>query len=185
MSWRLRRRAGAQAKLIVDCAIAGTQADARLSLRLVDRHSGLILWAEDYPFDASHYDRSLAHVASNVHADVETLSLGLRRNGQERQSRAAREEYESVLALTGAPANRTCWWRNAVSTRCWRGDLRLLWRALCAFGFWPIWFCATVKTRAWPRAPSLKRARWSRPILSRQISSTPWRAPREPGPATR
>lgn len=92
---------GARASdLIVDFAITGPQTDARLSLRLVDRHSGLILWAEDYPFDASDYDRSLAHFASNVHANVETLSLRLGRNGQERQPRAAREEYESVLALT-------------------------------------------------------------------------------------
>jgi DNA-binding winged helix-turn-helix (wHTH) protein len=92
--------AGRASDLIVDFAIAGPQTDARLSLRLVDRHSGLILWAEDYPFDASDYDRSLAHFASNVHANVETLSLKLGRNGQERQPRAAREEYESVLALT-------------------------------------------------------------------------------------
>jgi len=90
---------GRASDLIVDFAIAGPQTDARLSLRLVDRHSGLILWAEDYPFDASDYDRSLAHFASNVHANVETLSLKLGRNGQERQPRAAREEYESVLAL--------------------------------------------------------------------------------------
>lgn len=86
--------------LIVDFAIAGQQPDARLSLRLVDRHSGLILWAEDYPFDASDYDRSLAHFASNVHTNVETLSLKLGRNGQDRQPRAAREEYESILELT-------------------------------------------------------------------------------------
>jgi hypothetical protein len=91
---------GRASDLIVDFAIAGPQADARLSLRLVDRHSGLILWAEDYPFDASDYDRSLAHFASNGHANVETLSLKRGRNGQERQPRAAREEYESVLALT-------------------------------------------------------------------------------------
>jgi|GEM_PF-2852285 len=86
--------------LIVDFAITGPQTDARLSLRLVDRHSGLILWAEDYPFDASDYGRSLAHFASNMHANVETLSLKLGRNGQERQPRAAREEYEAILALT-------------------------------------------------------------------------------------
>jgi hypothetical protein len=86
--------------LIVDFTIAGSGTDARLSLRLVDRHSGLILWAEDYPFDASDYDRSLAHFASNVHANVEMLSVKLGRNGQQRQPRAAREEYESILALT-------------------------------------------------------------------------------------
>lgn len=91
---------GRASDLIVDFAIAGPQTDARLSLRLVDRHSGLILWAEDYPFDASDYDRSLAHFASNVHANVETLSVKLGRNGQERQPRAAREEYEAILALT-------------------------------------------------------------------------------------
>lgn len=92
---------GARASdLIVDFAIAGHQPDARLSLRLVDGHSGLILWAEDYPFDASDYDRSLAHFASNVHSNVETLSLKLGRNGQDRQPRAAREEYESILELT-------------------------------------------------------------------------------------
>ncbi|MBT9447824.1 MAG: winged helix-turn-helix domain-containing protein [Hyphomonadaceae bacterium] len=90
---------GRASDLIVDIAIAGLRADARLSLRLVDRHSGLILWAEDYPFDASDYDRSLAHFASNVHARVETLSLKLGRKGQARQPRAAREEYESILAL--------------------------------------------------------------------------------------
>lgn len=91
---------GRASDLIVDFAIAGLQTDARLSLRLIDRHSGLILWAEDYPFDASDYDRSLAHFASYVHANVETLSLKLGRNGQERQPHAARREYESVLAST-------------------------------------------------------------------------------------
>lgn len=92
--------AGRASDLIVDFAIAGPRTDARLSLRLVDWHSGLILWAEDYQFDASDYDRSLAHFASNVHANVETLSLKLGRNGQERQPRAVREEYDAILALT-------------------------------------------------------------------------------------
>ena len=91
---------GRASDLIVDFVITGSQTGARLSLRLVDRHSGLILWAEDYPFDASDYDRSLAHFASNVHANVETLNLKLGRNSQGRQPRAAREEYESILALT-------------------------------------------------------------------------------------
>jgi hypothetical protein len=86
--------------LIVDFAVAEREEETRLSLRLIDRHSGLILWAEDYPFDASDYDRSLAHFANTVHAKVETLSLELGRNGQDRQPRATREEYESILELT-------------------------------------------------------------------------------------
>ena len=86
--------------LIVDFAITGRRPAAQLSLRLIDGHSGLILWAEDYPFDALDYDRSLAHFASNVHTNVETLSLKLGRNGQDQQPRAAREEYESILELT-------------------------------------------------------------------------------------
>lgn len=85
--------------LIVDVAIARPQTQARLFLRLIDRHSGLILWAEDYPFDAGDYNRSLAHFASNVHANVETLGLKLGRNGQARQPRAAREEYDAILTL--------------------------------------------------------------------------------------
>lgn len=90
---------GRASDLIVDVAIAGSQTRARLFLRLVDRHSGLILWAEDYPFDAADYDRSLAHFASNVHANVETLGLKLGRTGQERQPHAAREEYDAILTL--------------------------------------------------------------------------------------
>ncbi len=90
---------GRASDLIVDYALTGRSADARLSLRLIDAHSGLILWAEDYPFDPEDYERSLAHFASHVHANARTLSLRLGRNGQAQQPLAAREEYESILGL--------------------------------------------------------------------------------------
>jgi len=90
---------GRASDLIVDYALTGGSADARLSLRLIDAHSGLILWAEDYPFDAEDYERSLAHFASHVHANVRTLSLRLGRSDQAQQPPAAREEYESILGL--------------------------------------------------------------------------------------
>ena len=93
-------QAGRASDLIVDFAITGQSPESRLSLRLVDAHSDLILWAEDYPFDELDYERALAHFASNVHTSAKTLSLRLGRNGHDPQPRAAREEYESILGLT-------------------------------------------------------------------------------------
>lgn len=90
---------GRASDLIVDYTVTGRNADARLSLRLIDAHSGLILWAENYAYDAQDYERSIAHFANHVHANVKTLSLRLGRNGQAPQPRAAREEYESILGL--------------------------------------------------------------------------------------
>jgi DNA-binding winged helix-turn-helix (wHTH) protein len=92
--------AGRASDLIVDLAITGQSPESRLSLRLIDAHSDLILWAEDYPFNPLDYERSLAHFASNVHTNANTLSLRLGRNGQDPQPRAAREEYELILGLT-------------------------------------------------------------------------------------
>lgn len=85
--------------LIIELAITGPETDARLSMRLIDQHSGLVLLAEDYPYEAADHDRSLAHFANTVHETIETLDLRLGRAGQSRQPRAAREEYGSILNL--------------------------------------------------------------------------------------
>lgn len=93
-------RAGRVSDLTVDVAITGDGPYARLSLRLVDAHSSLILWAEDYPFDAMDYERSLAHFANHMHTHASMLSLSQGRSGQRQQPRAAREEYEALVELT-------------------------------------------------------------------------------------
>lgn len=90
---------GRTSDLIVDYGLTGSGDDARLFLRLVDAHSGLILSAEDYAYDAQDNERSIAHFANLIHSNVKTLSLRLGRNGQAPQPRAARREYESILGL--------------------------------------------------------------------------------------
>ncbi|MEZ6023563.1 MAG: winged helix-turn-helix domain-containing protein [Hyphomonadaceae bacterium] len=89
-----------QADLLVSARLRRSTAGPTLSLQLVERRAGVILWAEQYPFDASDYDRALVHFSQHVHAHVQAMNLELGAGAYRRQPRAAREEYLTLVQLT-------------------------------------------------------------------------------------
>ncbi len=85
--------------LLLTYAIVQRPAGQHLSMQLIDQHSGLLVWGRDYPFDGNDYQRTLSHIAANVHANAQLLGLVLGRGRLTAQPQAAQREYMAVLGL--------------------------------------------------------------------------------------
>lgn len=86
--------------LLLSYAIAQRPVGQNLSVQLVERHSGLLLWAREYPLDSAGDRRTVSHIAANVHANAQALALALGRDRLPAQPRAAQQEYMAVLEFT-------------------------------------------------------------------------------------
>lgn len=86
--------------LVLSYAIAQRSVGQNMSVQLVDRHSGLLLWAREYPLDSAGNERTVSHIAANVHAKAQALALVLGRDRLPAQPQAAQQEYMAVLELT-------------------------------------------------------------------------------------
>lgn len=85
--------------LVLSYAITQRPVGQNLSVQLVDRHSGLLLWAREYPLDSVGDRRTVLHIAANVHANAQALALVLGRDRLPAQPQAAQQEYMAVLGL--------------------------------------------------------------------------------------
>lgn len=99
--------AAPEADLVV--AMAPIVADGReaLALELVERDSGVVIWAETYPRQEAGWDRAVSHFVALTHGELETLGRRLGPEGFARQPARVRELYlgAATLARSGTAAD--------------------------------------------------------------------------------
>jgi DNA-binding winged helix-turn-helix (wHTH) protein len=70
-----------------------------MALELLETDTGVVLWAETYPFTEASWDRAVSHFVANIHAQIEMLGLRLGQDGFPHQPRKVQELYLSASSL--------------------------------------------------------------------------------------
>lgn len=85
--------------LVVEMEKISLDGRETMALELVESETGVVLWAETYPFDEASWDRAVSHFVANIHMQIEILVLRLGRDGFPHQPRKVQELYLSASSL--------------------------------------------------------------------------------------
>lgn len=98
---------GRPTDLVVEMARIPLDGRETMALELVETDTGVVLWAETYPFNGSSWDRAVSHFVANIHPQIEALGLRLGPDGFPQQPREVQRLYLSASSLerSGAEAD--------------------------------------------------------------------------------
>lgn len=88
---------GSRGELVADIDLHQTPGDARLTVKLADNRSGIVLWAQTYRYEPDRVDAIMSHAANNIHAFSATLGGALGAGGYRAQTASVRDSYIRAL----------------------------------------------------------------------------------------